>query len=341
MKKTLNGMKKDRTFKNYAVSFLTMPITWQWKKSAFFTRIWARGIIFIFSLVIISTSAYPIMDPNLSEDARLGSLERYVKFQRLSVEIQSYAMKFSGKLGIVIKDLQTKQSIEINSSNLFPSASLVKLPIMAAYFQAERDGKIDLSGELTLKKRHKARPKTAIYRMRAGSKIGIKDLIEAMITESDNTATNMLVEAIGFKYLNKGFAKFGLSKTDIRRGIMDLRKRNRGVENFTTPKDMAFFLESIYRGELVSSEASREMLKILKRQKINDRIPVSFPESIVIAHKTGLLSNAVSDVGIVFTRKGDFIICILTSEITSTRKAKKVIRRIAEYAYDLCYRSEI
>jgi beta-lactamase class A len=277
----------------------------------------------------------------LSEDARLGSLEKYVKFQRLSNEIHSYALKFSGRLGIVIKDLQTKQSIEINSDNLFPSASLVKLPIMAAYFQAEKDGKVSLSEKLTLKKKHKARPRTRLSRMKSGTKIEIRDLIEAMITKSDNTATNVLVEALGFKCLNKSFDRFGLSKTDIRRGIMDLSKRNKGIDNLTTPQDMALFLESIYRGELVSTQASREMLKILKRQKINDRIPVSFPESIVIAHKTGLLSNAVSDVGIVFTRKGDFIICILTSDVRNTKRAKKAIQRIAEYAYDLCYRSEI
>ncbi len=326
MRFKLNGMKEGPMFNNFSYGL---------KQIKDHTLAWTA--VFFSSLIIISTSAYPVVDSYVSGSA--GTMDRYVKFQKLSMEMNSYALKFPGKLGIIIKDLQTRQSIEINAQTMFPSASLVKIPIMAAYFQARKEGLLSFSDELTIEKKFKSRPKTHFYRMKNGRKASIKDLIEAMITESDNTATNMLVEHIGFIYLNRKFKKFGLSKTNILRGVMDLRKRDKGIENVTSPKDMEMLLEKIYKGDLVDTKSSREMLEILKRQKINDRIPFMLPGSIVVAHKTGMLHNAISDVGIVYTKKGDFIICVLVSDV-SKRRAKKAIRRIARHAYDACYCQE-
>ena len=68
---------------------------------------------------------------------------------------------------------------------------------------------------------------------------------------------------------------------------MDLKWRAAGIENYTTAEDMALLLEKIYHGELVSPEASAQMLEILKRQKVNDRLPKGLPGYLVIAHKTG------------------------------------------------------
>jgi len=77
------------------------------------------------------------------------------------------------------------------------------------------------------------------------------------------------------------------------------------------------------------------MLGILKHQKINDRIPYYLPKNLDIAHKTGLLNDTVSDVGIVFTPKGDFIICVMTANCRNFRIAKRFIRDIADYKHKL------
>jgi len=68
---------------------------------------------------------------------------------------------------------------------------------------------------------------------------------------------------------------------------MDLKWRKAGIENYTTAEDMALLLEKIYNGDLVSKEASGHMLEILKRQKVNDRLPKGLPRDMVVAHKTG------------------------------------------------------
>jgi beta-lactamase class A len=245
--------------------------------------------------------------------------------------------KFRGDVGILVKDISSGESIKINSDKLFPSASLVKMPIMAAVFQAQEEGKISMDSQLTLQRRHKVFSHKGFYLKRVGKKFKVRDIVEQMIIESDNTAANMLVEALGFGYLNQKFVEFGLKNTDLKRGIMELKWRKLGIDNYTTPDDMAYLLEKIYHKELVSPKASEEMLQVLKNQKINDRIPYYLPRNLDIAHKTGLLNDTVSDVGIVFTPKGDFVICVITANIRNYKMAKRFIREIADCTYRQCY----
>ncbi len=304
-------------------------------------------IIMTLSFTAIA-AVYPTLNRQLevSEDQNIAKsvavdINRWISYNRLMIELERRASKFHGEAGIYIKDLKTSQVISIQPSKLFPSASLVKVPIMAACYQAQQEGRLNLDDKLTLLRHQKIRSCSHLYFARSGSRFTIRDLIERMITESDNTATNMLTDHLGFAYLNQKFVEFGLRNTDLRRGVMDLQWRAAGIENYTTPEDMAFILEKIYRGELVSDQASGEMMGVLKRQKVNDRIPRWLPDDVVIAHKTGLLRDTVSDCGIVFTQKGDFIICVLTSEINNFKLAKRFIGRIAACAYDRCYRETL
>ena len=261
------------------------------------------------------------------------------RFRKLMTALESEASRFPGETGIVIKDLKTGQSISINGTRLFPSASLVKVPIMAAVFAAEQEGKLALEDKLKLKRAHKSPGAGQLYRTRLGKKFAIGNLLERMVEQSDNTACNMLVDALGFGYINQKFVQFGLKSTDLRRGVMELKWRDAGIENYTTAEEMAFILEKIYRKELVSPAASEAMLAIMKKQRVNDRIPRSLP-SLTIAHKTGTLRDTASDCGIVFCPEGDFIVCVLTTDITNYRSAKRFISSVAEQAY-ACYKCDI
>ena len=291
----------------------------------------------------------PVLDRQSAEQkAPDGKASRSVvdvellnNYQSLTLDLQKQASRLRGKAGIVIKDLKTGQTIEINSSKLFPSASLVKIPIMAACFKAEKEGRLSIYDKITLRKQHKEHSCSRLYRARLGTKYTILELMERMITESDNTATNMLTDRLGFGYLNEKFTEFGLKNTDMRRGIMDLKWRNAGIENYTTAGDMALILEKIYKGELIDEYASANMLEILKRQKVRDRIPRWLPSDLVVAHKTGLLRDTVSDVGVVFTPDGDFIVCVITADVNSFKIAKQFIGRVAIMTYNRCYRKDV
>jgi beta-lactamase class A len=102
----------------------------------------------------------------------------------------------------------------------------------------------------------------------------------------------------------------------------------------TSPRDMAFLLEKIYKRELVSAEASDEMLLIMKHQHMRDRLPRFLPSGWEIAHKTGLLRKACHDVGIVFSPQGDYMICVLTSHDATYKMAKGFIASMARITFD-------
>ena len=156
-----------------------------------------------------------------------------------------------------------------------------------------------------------------------------------MIAESDNTAANMLTEKLGMDYINSSFKKIGLENTNLSRAMMDFDSRSAGIENYTTAGDMAFLMEKICSGRLIDKEVSRRCLTILAMQKVNDRIPKRLPLGTVVAHKTGLENGICHDVGIAYTPRGNFIICVLTGHNYKTaRPSKKLIADISFAVYD-------
>ncbi|MCH7911012.1 MAG: serine hydrolase, partial [Candidatus Hydrogenedentes bacterium] len=130
-------------------------------------------------------------------------------------------------------------TISHNPGRLFPSASLVKIPIMVALYQAEVKGHISLDDSFPILRRLKARGSGNLRYNKPGTRFTVRELIYRMITESDNTATNVLANMFGLEYYNAQFLNLGLSHTNFSRMIMDLRKRNRGIDNYTTAEDMA------------------------------------------------------------------------------------------------------
>lgn len=244
-------------------------------------------------------------------------LERKIHFQ---------IKHFPGKAGIFIYDLARGWVIAHNAEELFPSASLVKVPIMAAIYEAQAKGRISLDEELPIQRRLKAGGAGQLKYVRSGRRFTVRQLLIKMITESDNTATNILTDYFGLDFYNEQFIKLGLTRTNFSRYVMDLKKRSQGIENYTTPKDMAKILELIYRKKLAGAE---EMLEILKGQKINDRLASAIPSDWEIGHKTGLMWKTCHDVGIVFAPGGDYVICVLTSGARSYRRSKNFISEIA------------
>jgi beta-lactamase class A len=118
--------------------------------------------------------------------------------------------------------------------------------------------------------------------------------------------------------------------------MMDFKARREGEENYTTAKDMAYLLEALYRNKFLNPEVSQKCLGILGQQKINDRIPRKLPrDGTFIAHKTGLERHICHDVGIVYTDKGNFLICVLVKHQDRFAKAsKRLISDIALLTYN-------
>ncbi|MDI6641093.1 MAG: class A beta-lactamase-related serine hydrolase [Elusimicrobiota bacterium] len=289
----------------------------------------------IFSLLVFVFSNLAVL---IGGAVKLNSIkQKKLLYNKLYNEIRKTILEFDGEVGIYVKDIKTGVSVGFNEDKYFPSASIVKIPIMVCVFQAVEDRNLKFNDQLLLKRAYKSSGAGKLKYFHAGRKFSVRELVELMITESDNTATNMLADALGFNYINWLLEKkYKLNVTKMNRNVMDLKLRRRGIENYTTAKEIGLILEKIYRGKLVSKDASKEMLNVLLRQKINDRIPRYLPQEFSVAHKTGLLRGICHDAGIVFADKTDFIVCVLTSDFKSTKLAKRFIAEVAYKTYK-CY----
>jgi len=268
--------------------------------------------------------------------ARLLLENKKQAWANLKKNLESRIGRFKGTVAVVIKDLDTNWEIDFNKEALMPSASLVKVPIMFSCFYAARDGKISLKDLVSLKRSDKVAGSRVLGRMPAGSTLTVEELLNPMITESDNAAANALIDYIGFDTLNAYFRSMGLRNTNLARKMMDFEERSEGEENYTTAEDMASLLEEIYRRDFLSKDISEECLLLLGNQKINDRIPRKLPkDGTYIAHKTGLERNVCHDIGIVFTQKGNFLICVMVKHQQKyAQPAKRLISDIALLTYD-------
>ena len=193
------------------------------------------------------------------------------------------------------------------------SASLIKLYIMGAVYERLESGALE-HGE--------AYP-----------------LLFAMITCSDNASANTLIcllgdgdETAGMAAVNDWCAREGYTQTRLNR----LMLRDNGLQNYTTAGDCAALLASIYRGDCVSADASREMLSLLLAQTVNDRLPLGLPEGTPIAHKTGDLGGLCwADVGIVYSPGGDYILCVISDGTPSEREAKDAMGALSAQVYGI------
>lgn len=241
---------------------------------------------------------------------------------------------YKGEVGLYIKDLRSGRTFERQADQPFVSASLIKLPILAAAFQAVLDGKVSFDSKLRYQRSEKRGGSGILKWFRSGSYFSFSNLLTNMITHSDNTATAMVIDRLGYGYLNQCFKDFGLTVTRISPTGMSLSNHlNPEKDNYTTAKEMGELLEKIYFHHIVGDEFSLQILGLLKAANSRNRLGKNLPKTWSLARKTGLLRNNCHDVGIVFTPSGDYVICVLTRQ-NNYRMAKNLISTIGKTAYD-------
>ena len=262
-------------------------------------------------------------------------LRREAGWNELKRNLNTEIRSFNGQAGVVVEDLRTGRILVHQPSRPFPAASVIKVPMMTACFQAATEGKLDLNSTVMVRPADKVSGSGVLKAMPGQREVRVSTLIDWMITRSDNTAANLLISRLGMGYYNQHFQQMGLSGTRLARPMMDFSQRKEGVENYTTAQDMARVLRKLYRAEAVSPQASRAGLDLLRRQHLRDRIPALLPEGVPVAHKTGLERSVCHDAGIIFTPKGDLLVCVLTQRKGkgTSQPAKRFIARLAQHAY--------
>lgn len=234
---------------------------------------------------------------------------------------------------IYIKDLKKGTVCAINADKKAPSASIIKLYIMAAAFKLAEENKISLSDNVTVAREEKV-PFSVVTLLDDKDIFTIKDLITLMIIQSDNTATNKVIDIVGMDYVNAFIRQEGFNNTVLQRKMMDTAARENGRENYTSAGDAAAILEKMYLGKLVNEKCSSAMRKILIWQLDDSMMKRNLEDELIIAHKTGSLDGIKHDDGIVYAESGEYIFAMHTWNSATDSYSKNTIGNVSKHVYD-------
>lgn len=242
-------------------------------------------------------------------------------------EIISRLSSLPGDIGFYYKDLVSGESFGYRENDMFQAASVIKLPIYAVVMKLWAEGRLDLFEKLLCREEDKRPPCGALYFFTGDVEVDINTLCGLMITISDNTATNLLINRLGLDFLNEQFKEIGLKDTHLERLLFDAEGSARGLENKIVPAEIGALLESIYRHSFINEEVSCRMEKVLLEQQINHKIPGYLPEGTPVAHKTGEDDGITNDVGVVYA-ENPFVICFVSNS-THVPSAEIALREIS------------
>ncbi len=213
-----------------------------------------------------------------------------------------------GHLGFYYKNLVTGFEYGVGEEETYLAASVIKLPLFLHVLNLQSKGKLSLKDKIVTEPADKVPSCGALNLFTGAVETDIATLCRLMICLSDNTATNRLIRHCTLEGVDSGFTSMGLSKTKIRRYLFDSKASAAGIQNTICPKELGVLLESLYRGEFISPEASKYAVNVLLEQQINHKLGGKLGEAVAIAHKTGEDDDLSNDVGIVFGTE-PFVIC--------------------------------
>ncbi|WMJ89390.1 serine hydrolase [Anaerocolumna sp. MB42-C2] len=219
-----------------------------------------------------------------------------------------------GDVSFYYKNLITGEAIGFNEKIPLQAASVIKIPILIEAFLRISEGTIQKEDLFTIKKEDKLPSCGALNYMHDDLNVTFEDLYTLMIILSDNTATNLLIKQLGMDKINYTMQNLGLKQTKLNRLLFDAKQSALGIENYISAGEMGYLLEKMYFGELISPEASLEMLRILKNQRLNGKIPFYIHGRADIAHKTGEDDGITHDVGIVYAPQ-PFVVCFCSNNV--------------------------
>lgn len=228
--------------------------------------------------------------------------------------------------GVYIKPSQANSEININGDSIFPAASLIKLPVAVALLIEIDKKNLSWGKELVLKRNHYASGAGVLRTKKAGTKISLKEVFKLMLTISDNTATNMIIDLLGgINAANVKISKLGLKNTRLVNYLGDFKGTNK-----TTPKDLVTLLDKALEGDLLSKSSRKHLKKTLLSVENTSLIKKSIGKFTRFAHKTGTIGICIGDAGIIYSPFSKKVgIAVIVKRPFNSLLGKKVIWEIS------------
>ncbi len=229
----------------------------------------------------------------------------------LEQELRAIGAGYSGRWTCALTDLSTGQHIAIDEDEVMPTASLIKVPVLVALYQAVHGGKLALSDRVRYGPEHACLGSGVLQYLDPGAELSVRDAAVLMIIISDNAATNICIDLAGIDEVNEQMRRRGLPKTELKCRLGDpaigLDGRNMAV---STAGETVDLMSRIARHECVSPEADEDMLRILRRNQTRAELSRLLPWNEMnmlpnhrenwVAEKGGSFLNGVRTCGAIF-----------------------------------------
>ncbi len=260
-------------------------------------------------------------------------------WKKLETRVEEIASSLDGVMGVAILDLTGGRILLRNADRVFPAASSIKIAILLELYRQDQEARAGAKGKAKLDDIYTFDPKDLVEdsRIMAGLTAGVtritnRDLAQFMVAVSDNAAANILYDRVGKDNVNAMLHSLRLSKTMLRRKMMDIAAARRGDENIATPQEMVRLLEAIFKEKALDKQATAEFIKQLSTLK-QSYLPRYVPESVQVANKPGELEGVRTDSGIVFAQNQPFAISVMTAYDRDEKAAERAIGEVALEAY--------
>ena len=261
--------------------------------------------------------------------------------KKLQKQLEKVTTGFNGDVGVYVKDLHTGKISSINADSIFPTASMVKVPILIGIMDKINKGELIYHQELTYKDSLFYAGSDLLSSLKNNEKVELSKVIMLMLTTSDNTASLWLQSLAGTgTRINKILDSIGYTATRVNSRTPG-REANR--EQFgwgqTSPKEMVGFFESLANRNLLDTVSSEKMLRLLGRNYWDEEAISQIPPDVFVASKNGAVNASRSEVVYVSGKKARYVFCICTKNNKDTswvlqNEAWELARKISKLLWE-------
>ncbi len=242
-------------------------------------------------------------------------------WQRLERELQRQIADFPGVAGVVLKELSTGQTLAIHGDEIFPTASTIKIHILTQLLVRAEAGEIDLQQRITIQPESHVLGSGVLAYLNGPVELTLLDIAILMIITSDNTATNLCIDAAGLDATNRLLQRLGLTQTKLQRKMMDQLAAVREQENIATPNELMTMF-ALLQQDKPSPWVAQQTLAILKKPK-HGFIDRALPPGIAVANKPGWVDGAMCDAALVYLPRRPYLVAMMSKHSLCTPRTQE------------------
>ena len=271
------------------------------------------------------------IDPVNSENPLMKSPELTEKMPNLTRKLKNLMASYPRlKSGVFIWDYSTGKYVSLNADKAYPAASIIKIPLLFQLYRRAEKGLIDLDDSISTEKAFLTNGSGSLQFFPVGTTLTYRRLAELMIQHSDNTASNMLLAAVGgMNELNREIKNWGFGKIYYYNWLPDLKG-----SNIASPSEIGEMLYNIDNPDFLSLKSRAEIVEIMGHVQNRHLLQTGLPRNAQFLHKTGDIGSMLGDAGTVILPDGrKYIIVVMVNRPWNSYTAKQFINEASEITY--------